>query len=114
MPDCLFCKIAAKQIPSTIVYEDENLLAFRDISPAAPSHVLIIPKKHVAAIMDVSGDDAIWWKELPAVIQKIAKKEKVDATGFRLALNNGADAGQAVAHLHFHLLGGRKMAWPPG
>lgn len=114
MQDCLFCKIAQKQIPAKIFYEDEQVLAFHDINPQAPTHILIIPKKHIAAISDVAEGDINAAGYLLFVAKNIAKKLKIDKTGFRLVINNGPDAGQAVAHLHVHLLGGRPMHWPPG
>lgn len=113
MSGCLFCNMVEGKIPVKEVFSNEYILAFRDIDPKAPSHILVIPKKHVETIMDVDKDD-LWWKEIPSAIQNIAKKEKIDISGFRLVSNCRKDAGQEVPHLHFHLLGGRKMTWPPG
>ncbi|AOH47942.1 histidine triad nucleotide-binding protein [Selenomonas sp. oral taxon 920] len=115
MGDCIFCKIAQGEIPSTKVYEDDQVLAFRDLDPQAPEHVLIIPKKHLASIMALGRDD----RELAAhilteVVPGIAHSLGVDVGGFRLVTNTGADGGQTVEHLHFHLLGGRSLTWPPG
>ena len=115
MADCIFCKIAGKEIPSTIVYEDEQVLAFKDLEPQAPVHVLVIPKKHVESVAALQEED----KELAAhilveVIPKLAKDLGVEEKGFRVVTNTGVEGGQSVKHLHFHLLGGRSMQWPPG
>jgi len=115
MTDCIFCKIAQGEIPSTKVYEDDLVLAFRDLDPQAPEHVLIIPKKHLASVMDFAEED----RELAAhiltvVVPKIARELGIADGGFRLVTNTGADGGQTVGHLHFHLLGGRSLTWPPG
>lgn len=112
--DCLFCKIAAGAIPSTRVDETERVFAFRDIQPGAPSHVLLIPKAHVAdSAADLGPDHASLLGELFGLAAKIARDEKLDR-GWRLVTNVGAHAGQSVHHLHVHLLGGRPMSWPPG
>ena len=115
MADCLFCKIAGGEIPSKFVYEDESVIAFRDINPQAPQHVLIVPRKHIASVKDFQDVD----KELAAhilvdVVPKIAKELGIDEGGFRVVINTGKDGGQTVHHLHVHLLGGRSMQWPPG
>ena len=115
MPNCIFCKIAHGEIPSTKVYEDDTVLAFRDLDPQAPEHVLIIPKKHLSSVLDFGAED----RELAAhiltdVIPALARTLGIDAGGFRLVANTGTDGGQTVGHLHFHLLGGRPLAWPPG
>lgn len=114
MADCIFCKIAAKEIPSTVVYEDEQVLAFKDLEPQAPFHALVIPKKHVESVGALTAAD----KELTGhilceVIPQIAKENKLDK-GFRVVANTGDEGGQTVKHLHFHVLGGRSMQWPPG
>lgn len=114
MADCIFCKIASGEIPSTMVYEDDTVAAFKDLEPQAPTHVLIIPKKHVVSAADLSDGD----RELAAhifcdVVPKLAKELKL-SKGFRVVTNVGEDGGQTVMHLHFHLLGGRSMQWPPG
>jgi histidine triad (HIT) family protein len=109
---CLFCKIIAKQIPASIVYEDEQVLAFNDISPQAPVHILVIPKQHVDSVDQLEEQKVTG--ELLAVIRKLAKERGLDKSGYRIVVNHGADAGQAVPHLHFHLLGGRLLTWPPG
>lgn len=111
---CLFCKIAQKEIPSTIVYEDETVLAFHDIAPQAPVHILIIPKKHISALAVTSDSDFHLIGKLLQVAKQLAVQEKIDISGYRLVLNNGKAAGQAVDHIHFHLLGGRDFTWPPG
>jgi histidine triad (HIT) family protein len=113
MTDCLFCKIIAGKIPSKKIYEDEKAFAFEDINPQAPTHVLIIPKKHIVGIDQATGADA----ELVGYCQLVAAKIAVERNlqqGFRTVYNVGPDAGQTVFHLHLHLLGGRKMSWPPG
>jgi len=112
--DCLFCKIAAKEIPSTIVYEDDELVAFRDIAPKAPTHVLVIPKKHIPTLNDVQESDANLMGKLFLAVQKIVKQEKIDQSGYRLVWNCNQDGGQEVYHIHCHILGGRSMKWPPG
>jgi histidine triad (HIT) family protein len=110
--DCLFCKIAAGEIPSRKVYEDETVYAFEDISPKAPTHVLVIPKKHIARIADVAAADEALVGTLATRAAAIARDRGL--SDFRLVANNGEGAGQSVFHLHFHLLGGRPMRWPPG
>jgi histidine triad (HIT) family protein len=113
--DCLFCKIAAGEIPSDIVYQDEQVVAFKDISPAAPVHVLVIPKKHIASLLELQAADAkLAAHILTEVVPKLAKKLAIDEKGFRLVANTKEDGGQTVNHLHFHLLGGRSLKWPPG
>ncbi len=115
MADCIFCKIANKEIPSSIVYEDEQVVAFKDLEPQAPVHVLVIPKKHIESILALTAEDA----ELVAhvfteVLPKLARDLGVAEKGFRVVANTGEEGGQSVKHLHFHLLGGRSMQWPPG
>lgn len=114
MSDCIFCKIAAKELPAAIVHETSNVLAFRDINPKAPVHILIIPKPHISTVMDLGSGHAPLLAEMAQVIQAAAKLEKVAEVGFRLVVNNGRDAGMAVSHLHIHLLAGRALKWPPG
>ncbi|MBQ7199354.1 MAG: histidine triad nucleotide-binding protein [Selenomonadaceae bacterium] len=113
--DCLFCKIANGEIPSNFIYEDESVVAFRDINPQAPQHILIVPRKHIASINAFEVDD----KDLAAhilvdVVPKLAKDLKIDESGYRVVINTGDEGGQTVHHLHVHLLGGRSMQWPPG
>ena len=105
--DCLFCKIVAGEIPSTKVYEDEQILAFRDIAPAAPVHVLFIPKAHIAGVREITADNAAVVAHIFSVIPQVAKQ--LGITDYRVVSNNGADAGQTVHHLHFHLLGGATL-----
>ena len=112
MMDCVFCKIANKQIPSSIVFEDDRVVAFNDIAPQAPVHVLVIPKKHVTSVAELDEMELV--KELFAVMKRIAQQKGIDRSGYRIVVNHGKDAGQAVPHLHFHLLGGRSLEWPPG
>jgi histidine triad (HIT) family protein len=112
--DCLFCRIIRKEIPSKIVFENEKVLAFRDIDPKAPVHILVVPKKHISGLDSSTADDARLLGEMLVAAKDIAKKEKLDESGYRVVINNGKDAGQAVAHIHYHLLGGRKFQWPPG
>lgn len=113
-PNCLFCKIAAGEIPSASVHEDELVLAFDDINPVAPVHQLVIPKRHIASAADLAENDAPLLGRLFAVAAKLAADAGLPEDGYRLVTNVGADGGQSVDHLHFHLLGGRAMAWPPG
>jgi histidine triad (HIT) family protein len=114
MTDCLFCKIVAREIPGSIVYEDDHLLAFNDINPQAPTHVLLVPKRHIASLNDLTpGDDQIVG-ELARRAAAIAKERGIAAKGYRTVLNTNRDAGQTVFHIHMHLLGGRSMKWPPG
>ena len=113
-PDCLFCRIAAGAIPATLVHEDELIVAFRDIAPQAPTHILLIPRRHLASIADVTPADAELLTRLVTTATRLAAEEGLGVTGFRLVTNAGPDAGQSVGHLHWHLLGGRAMAWPPG
>jgi len=114
MSDCLFCKIVQKEIPCDIVYENERLLAFRDISPQAPTHILIIPKKHIATTNDISKDDTTLIGEIVHRSSKLAWEEGIADSGYRTVFNCKEDGGQAVYHIHLHLLGGRQMNWPPG
>ena len=114
MDDCLFCKIAAGQIPSKIVYQDEDVVAFEDINPQAPYHILLIPRRHIASMADLTEEDGTLLARLFMVAAKLAHKLGFDESGYRFVTNVGPDAGQSVFHLHFHLLGGRKFAWPPG
>lgn len=112
MSDCLFCKIAAGQIPSKTVYSDDRVFAFEDIAPKAPTHVLVIPRRHIATLADASPEDETLIGEVVARAASIAREKGL--ADFRLVANNGAGAGQSVFHLHFHLLGGRPLSWPPG
>ena len=109
MEECLFCKIIRKEIPADIVYEDEEIIAFKDIQPAAPIHILVIPKKHIESINEIKQEDESLIGRIYIKIQEIAKQQGVDATGYRVIVNCGKDAGQEVMHLHFHLLAGKKL-----
>lgn len=113
--NCIFCKIANKEIPSTVVYEDEMVIAFKDLEPQAPVHVLVIPKNHYDSVMTlgVTGKE-VAGHIVAEVVPAIAKELGLDKNGFRLVANTGDDGGQTVKHLHFHILGGRSMQWPPG
>jgi len=110
----IFSKIIAKQIPAAIVYEDDRVLAFRDISPKAPVHIIVIPKKEIARVSEATAADEALLGHLLMAAAEVARQEGIDGTGYRLVINKGADAGESVPHLHVHLLGGRAMAWPPG
>lgn len=112
--DTLFAKIARGDIPSTKVYSDDEFYAFRDINPAAPAHILVIPRKPIPKIEDATEADALLLGKLLLVANKIAKQEGLTKDGFRFVINSGAWGGQTVFHLHVHILGGRPMAWPPG
>ena len=111
--DCIFCKIARGEIPANKVYEDEEFVAFRDINPQAPTHILVIPKKHIESLSDVKEGDRELLGKLLWVAKKVAQELNLKK-GYRLVINTGPDGGQEVLHLHVHLLGGRAMAWPPG
>ena len=115
MADCLFCRIVAGEIPATIVKRTEDAVAFRDIDPRAPTHVLVIPTRHVAAVRDAKGAEGEkLLGRLLAFAAEVARDEGLDQQGYRIVTNTGRNAGQSVDHLHFHLLGGRKLTWPPG
>ena len=115
MADCLFCRIVAGEIPATIVKRSEDAVAFRDIDPRAPTHVLVIPTGHVSSVRDARGaaGEAMMGRLL-AFAAEVAAEEGLDGGGYRIVTNTGPDAGQSVDHLHFHLLGGRRLSWPPG
>ena len=109
---CLFCRIVRREIPATIIAETDDCVAFRDINPQAPVHVLVIPRRHVASLND--ANDAHLVGRLAIVAAEIARKEGIADSGYRAVLNTNADAGQTVFHIHLHLLGGRRLGWPPG
>ena len=111
---CIFCKIVNKEIPAEIIYEDDNLLAFNDINPQAPVHILIITKKHIPSLAELNSEDAGLIAEIGIAAKQIAEEQGIADSGYRLVTNVRADAGQEVPHIHYHLLGGRKMTWPPG
>lgn len=113
MADCIFCKIAAGEIPSTKVYEDDLCLAFRDLNPQAPTHILVIPKDHIASVDEINESNEVVVGHIFSVIAKVAKDEGLDQ-GYRVVSNIGEQGQQTVPHLHFHIIGGRDMTWPPG
>ncbi len=114
MENCLFCKIANGEIPGKNVYQDEHVVAFEDINPQAPVHILFIPRQHIASMTDLTLDDGPVLAQIFTAVQKLAREMNIDESGYRIVSNVGPNAGQAVFHLHFHLLGGRKFGWPPG
>jgi len=114
MSDCLFCGIIEGRIKGDIVYQDESLVAFRDINPKAPVHLLIIPRKHIANLMELAPNDGPVIAQIFQLTAKLAREHGIADNGFRVVVNNGPDAGQSVFHLHYHLLGGRALGWPPG
>ncbi|MCG5534982.1 histidine triad nucleotide-binding protein [Ectothiorhodospira mobilis] len=114
MTDCIFCRIAQGEIPSDTVYEDDEVLAFRDLNPQAPVHILVIPKRHIATLNDLSAEDAGLVGRLHWVAAQLARQEGIAEDGYRTVLNCNPAGGQSVYHLHLHLLGGRQMAWPAG
>lgn len=115
MSDCIFCKIASKEIASDLVYEDDQVVSFKDLEPQAPVHLLIVPKKHIKSIEDASQvDKTVIAHIMVDVVPTLANKFKIAKDGFRLVINTGKLGGQSVDHLHFHLIGGRSMQWPPG
>lgn len=114
MADCLFCKIVKGEIPSAKVYEDEKVYAFNDISPQAPVHVLIVPKEHISSANDLSEENISVVSDIFLAAKKIAREKSISEKGYRIISNCGEDGGQSVGHLHFHLLGGRSLLWPPG
>ena len=114
MSDCLFCKIIAGQIPGTIVYQDDRLVAFKDINAQAPTHVLVVPRRHIATLNDLTPEDDGLVGEMTRRAAAIAKEHGHAERGYRTVFNCNADAGQTVFHIHMHVLGGRRLAWPPG
>ena len=114
MADCLFCKIINREIPASVVYEDERVIAFNDINPQAPTHVLIVPKRHIPTLGNLTPDDDQIIGELARRAAAIAGGRGISAGGYRTVFNTNRDAGQTVFHIHLHLLGGRPMTWPPG
>lgn len=115
-PNCIFCKIAAGEIPSVLLWNDEEVVAFRDIAPQAPTHILIIPRAHIASTLELTPEHANLVGHLFGVATTLAQREGLASpeAGYRLVINTGESGGQSVAHVHLHLLGGRSMAWPPG
>ena len=114
MSDCLFCGIVEGKIKGNLVDQDGSVVAFKDINPKAPVHILIIPRKHVAGVLDLTAEDGALIGHIFAVAARLAREQGIAESGFRVVVNSGADAGQSVFHLHYHLLGGRRMTWPPG
>lgn len=114
MSDCIFCRIAAREIPAKVVYEDEKGIAIEDLHPQAPVHLLVIPKRHVVSLAEMTGDDAQLIGHLHWIAAQLARTHNLEAKGYRTVINSGAGAGQSVFHLHVHVLGGRMFQWPPG
>ena len=114
MEDCIFCKIAQGEMDADIVYSDDQVVAFRDINPQAPVHVLVIPRRHIRSVMDLAEEDASLLSHIFQVVREVSDKEDITAKGVRVLTNVEREAGQSVFHLHFHILGGRRMLWPPG
>jgi histidine triad (HIT) family protein len=114
MGSCLFCNIVARTTPAQIIFEDDHVLAFTDLRPVAPAHALVIPKKHLGGVHDAESVDAALLGQLLLAASKVAEQLGLATSGYRLVINQGPDAGQSVFHLHCHILGGRRMEWPPG
>ena len=114
MKDCLFCKVIAREVPSSIVYEDDRVLAFNDINPQAPTHVLVVPKRHIASLNDLTPEDDQIIGEIVRRAAAIAGEKGIAISGFRTVFNTNRGAGQTVFHIHLHLIGGRSLHWPPG
>lgn len=114
MTDCLFCKMVAGEIQPDVVYEDEHVLAFRDVNPQAPVHVLVVPREHIATLNDLTDDHAELVGRLYLAAKRVAEKAGIAERGYRTVINCNAEAGQSVYHVHLHVLGGRHMHWPPG
>lgn len=114
MSDCIFCKIINGEIPCNKIYEDEKVLAFHDISPEAPVHFLVIPKEHIGGANEINEENSKIIAHIFVVINKIVRELNIDKSGYRIVNNCGSDGGQTVGHIHFHVLGGRSLQWPPG
>ena len=114
MSDCLFCKILDGDIPCDRVYENDQVIAFRDVNPQAPTHILVIPREHISTVNDLTAEDKSIVAEMMLAAQAIAKQEGIEESGYRLVMNCNEGAGQMVFHIHLHILGGRRMNWPPG
>lgn len=112
--DCIFCKIVAGQVPASVVYKDNYVTAFRDVNPKAPTHILVVPNRHLTGVAEVSEGDGAMLAAMMLAANQVARQDKIAESGYRLVLNQGPDAGQAVPHMHLHVLGGRAMRWPPG
>jgi histidine triad (HIT) family protein len=114
LSDCIFCKIINGEIPCSKVYEDEKVLAFKDINPEAPIHVLLVPKQHIESVLELDSSNISITNDIFNAVNKIAKQLEIDKDGFRVVTNVGVNGGQTVSHLHYHILGGRNLKWPPG
>lgn len=114
MEDCIFCKIVNREIPAELVFEDEHILAFNDVNPQAPIHILLIPREHYASLNEIPEDKKSILSHILLKARQIAQEKGIAETGYRVVLNTARDSGQEVLHIHFHLLGGRRMHWPPG
>lgn len=114
MSDCIFCKLANGEIPTDVVFENELAIAFRDMDPQAPTHVLVVPKRHVQSFSQLTQEDGALLLALTEAIQEVVKREGLEEGGYRVVTNTGELGGQSVLHLHFHVLGGRQLQWPPG
>jgi histidine triad (HIT) family protein len=114
MAGCLFCDVVNGNVKANIVYQDDSIVAFKDIRPQAPVHLLLIPRKHLAGVLDIEPEDHALIGEIFQVAARLARAQGIAESGFRVVVNSGADAGQSVFHLHYHLIGGRLMSWPPG
>ncbi len=114
MSDCLFCGIVEGKVPANIVYQDDSVVVFKDLRPRAPVHFLIIPRRHIVSVLDIDPNDGALVGQIFQVAARLAREHGVAESGFRVVVNVGPDAGQSVFHLHYHLLGGRQMSWPPG
>lgn len=114
MPDCIFCEIVNKRMKSEIIHEDDKIVAFKDINPQAPVHILLVPRKHIDSVQDIQEEDAALMGTMVLIAREIAEKNNIGKEGYRLVINNGINGGQTVSHLHMHMMGGRRMTWPPG
>lgn len=114
MNDCIFCKIVSGDIPSAKIYEDEQVIAFRDINPQAPAHILVVPKRHIPGVNDLATADEALVGHVYSVVAKLVQELGIAESGYRVVVNSGENGQQSVPHLHFHVLGGRLLAWPPG
>lgn len=114
MTDCLFCKIIAAEIPADILYEDDDVLVFRDVNPVSPTHALAIPKKHISSLNELERTDGELIGKMHLAAKRVATDEGIDQQGYRTVINTGANGGQTVFHIHLHILGGRQLNWPPG
>lgn len=114
MGDCIFCRIVRGEVPASLLYQDDQVIAFEDINPAAPTHILIVPREHIPSVMGLEPAHEALAGRVFAAVRTLAAERGLNETGFRVVVNSGEQAGQTVPHLHFHLLGGRSMSWPPG